>query len=145
MKKCNMCGNTVNDSLPVCPNCGSNNLQPLNNVANNLNGGINPQVNMPNQPMPNLNQQMPIQGNMPMTYATVFMALIGMGAVSNLCSSIKDFSIATLIAAAFAGLTIFFLYKRTKVGRILAMVYSVFEAIAGFFFLILGALLSLSC
>ncbi len=142
MKKCNACGSQVADNYTNCPNCGSPSLVSLNPAP------VQPMPQqVPVQPMQGqmMGQQpmmgAPAQGSMPMTFAMVYMVLLGLGAVSNLISLFtNEFSVGTLISVVFAAATVYFLYIRSKVGRILAMIQGVLEAVGGGILVLLGIL-----
>lgn len=119
MKKCNMCDNQVEDNISTCPKCGNQNLIQVENQV---------QSQMPQQPMSNKES---VNNNMSMTFATVFMVILGIGILGSVINLLSEFSIENLIDIAFSGATLYFLYKRAKVGRILAMIMGIFDIIGG--------------
>ncbi len=125
MKKCNMCGQTFSNNLIACPNCGGTDYVDIGSQAT-------------------VNQPMNVQNtNMPMAYAIFIIVILVLSSVSNFIQLLSDFQTTLLFLAIFQGATSIFLIMRSKIGRILALIYSVLEAIGGFLFLIMGLLIQL--
>ncbi len=142
MKRCNACGSRLNDDIMNCPNCGGNNftaemVQPMGQQPMNQQYAPGYGTPMGQQPMPG--PAVP-SANMPMTFATVFMVFAGISALSSLSTLVNEFNISTLIGVVYNVAMIYFLYKRTKVGRILAMIQTILQAILGGLLVLLGIL-----
>ena len=164
MKVCSMCGSQLQDNFNACPNCGNTNFgmmqQPMQNPQVPQQGYQQPMYGqqmpqqgyqqpvygqqMPQQgyQQPMYEQQMPQQvgGNMPMTYAVVYMVLVGFSVVSNFLSLFTEFNVGTLLGTAFSACVVYFLYKRSKVGRTLAMIQNVLQMIVGALVILCGIL-----
>lgn len=149
MKKCNACGSTLNDEVNNCPNCGSNSFtvemaqqpspQPVQQPMGQM--PMNHQPMMQQQPMMQPGPAVPT-GNMPMTYATVYMVFSAISVLGSIGSLLNDFSISGLISVIFSAAVVYFLYKRMKIGRILVMIETVLQAVIGGIFVLLGILCS---
>lgn len=135
-----MCGRQLPDNYVSCPNCGNTSLT-INqtnqqNVNNNMQSGYQ-------QPMINVQSGISVQGNMSMTYATVYMVLLGIGMLGYIISFFNNFSVSNLAEIAYLGITIYFLYKRAKIGRILAIVLNIFSIVLGAFVLLFSILVKI--
>ena len=113
MKVCSMCGSQLQDNFNACPNCGNTNLGVMQ------------------QPMQNQQMSQQVSGNMPMTYAVVYMVLVGLNVVFSCLSLFTEFNVGTLLGVSFSACVVFFLYKRSKVGRILVMIQNILQMIVG--------------
>lgn len=149
MKKCNACGSSLNDDVMNCPNCGSSNFtaevqmqQPVQQTVQPMGQQSMSQMPVGQMPMGQQPMMQPaaVAGNMPMTYATVYMVFTAISAVTSLFSLFSDFNVSTLIGVIFSAAVAFFLFKRMKVGRILAMIESVFTSVVGGILVLLGIL-----
>ena len=120
MKKCNNCGNIVNDDAIYCSNCGQNSFE-LNVTNNNV-----------------VQNQIVSQPEMGMTYAIVYIVLLCLVVLVQIVNLKQNFSAGTLMMLLFIIATIVLLTMRMKAGRILAMILNVIYIITGSLLLIGG-------
>lgn len=132
MKRCKACGSQVADTANNCPNCGSADLEVMAAMPQAPVNGV--------QPMMGGYPQAQAQPQMGMTYAVVYMVILGLSVIGNVMNLFSNFNIGTLIGVVFLGATIVLLAMRNKVGRILAMIQSVIEIINGVLFGILAVI-----
>lgn len=151
MKVCSMCGSQFQDNFNACPNCGNTNFGMMQQP---MQGQQVPQQPIYSQQIPQqgfqqtiYGQQFPQQGNqqhvggnMPMTYAGVYMVLVGFSVITNLLSLLTDFNVGTLVGTAFSACVVYFLFKRSKTGRILVMIQNVLQMIIGGILILCGML-----
>ena len=123
MKRCKACGSQVADTANNCPNCGSADLEVMAAMPQAPVNGV--------QPMMGGYPQAQAQPQMGMTYAVVYMVILGLSVIGNVMNLFSNFNI---------GATIVLLAMRNKVGRILAMIQSVIEIINGVLFGILAVI-----
>ncbi len=128
MKRCKACGSQIADTANNCPKCGSADLEVMAAPQPAPFNGVQPMMGGYPQAQP----------QMGMTYAVVYMVILGLVLMGNAKNLFSDFYIGDLIAAVFLAATIILLAMRNKVGRILAMIQSVIVILEGVLFGILA-------